>query len=463
MEIAEISQSVSLKSARRAQFASSSVVAPPKTEAPVADNTVRALDALRAELRGALQARFSTGYGAPASAFSAFAPEAGVDTVGDETVAAAKQVADSAPGRAETFLVAFRATVARAFEAVRENFAGRADVGDIDAVEQVVNRGIQGLTRDAAGQTESATRVLEVDSKVREASTIRIRTQEGDTVKIRLRNVEQFSATDTSRSGPDGTATSTRVDASQSRRVSFTVEGDINSDERAAIEDVLAQASEIADEFFGGDIAAAFENAADFEFDSEQLQRVNLRFRVQEERSVRFAEDVVISPADRFVGVQPDPVKIPEDRIADLEPFINRPAPAGSATPFVPAKPESADIQPIKAEPVVDDASEATPVAGAAAKPAVEQPPVNTDALNGFFAFVSSFLSETTTAFEVAGESSRFFFSESFKLTLLRETFVASAPESQETAAETAAGVVDKLLEVDAQAPAVEPKVEDDD
>ncbi|MEO0346655.1 MAG: hypothetical protein AAF229_10385 [Pseudomonadota bacterium] len=463
MEIADISQSVSLKSARRAQFSSSSIVAPSKNEAPVAESSVRALDALRAELRGALQARFSAGYAAPASVFSPFAPNVGADTVGEETVAAAKQAADSAPGRADSFLVAFRATVARAFEAVRQNFAGRADVGDVDAVEQVVNRGIQGLTRDTAGQAESVTRVLEVDSKVREASTIRIRTQEGDTVKIRLRNVEQFSATDTSRSGPDGSATSTSVDASQSRRVSFTVEGDINSDERAAIEDVLAQASEIADEFFGGDIAAAFENAADFEFDSEQLQRVNLRFRVREERSVRFAEEVVTRPAERLDAIAPGPVKIPVPPVADLGPIINRPAPVGPAIPFVPAKPVSADIQPTKAEPVADEAAKVTPAEEAAVAPVVEKAPANTDALNGFFAFVSSFLSETTTAFEVAGESSRFFFSETFKLTLLRETFVAAAPESQETAAETAAGVVDKLLEVSAQAEAADADVEDDD
>lgn len=463
MEIADISQSVSVKTARRAQLSSSNVVAPPKNEAPVAENSVRALDALRAELRGALQARFSAGYPAPASVFSPFAPDVGADTVGEETVAAAKQVADSAPGRADSFLVAFRATVARAFESVRQNFASRDDVGDVDAVEQVVNRGIQGLARDAAGQSESATRVLEVDSKVREASTIRIRTQEGDTVKIRLRNVEQFSATDTSQSGPEGTAKSTRVDASQSRRVSFKVEGDINSEERAAIEDVLAQASEIADEFFGGDIAAAFENAADFEFDSEQLQRVNLRFRVQEERSVRFAEEVVTRPTERLDDTAPGPVKIPVPPFADLGPIINRPAPVGPAIPFVPTTPESADIQPVKAAPVVDEAAQVTPVEETAVAPVAEKAPVNTDALNGFFAFVSSFLSETTTAFEVAGESSKFFFSESFKLTLLRETFVAAAPESQETAAETAAGVVDKVLEVNAQAEAAEAEVEDDD
>lgn len=463
MEIADISQSVSVKTARRAQLSSSSVVAPPKNEVPVADNAIRAIDALRAELRGVLQSRFSAGYAAPASTFSPFGPVVGADTVGEETVSAAKKVADAAPGRADSFLVAFRATVARAFETVRQNFAGRDDVGDVDAVEQVVNRGIQGLARDVAGQEESATRVLEVDSKVREASTIRIRTQEGDTVKIRLRNVERFSATDSSRSGPDGTATSTRVDASQSRRVSFTVDGDINNDERAAIEDVLAQASEIADEFFGGDIAAAFENAAEFEFDSEQLQRVNLRFRVQEERNVRFAEEVVTRPTERFDEAAPSPVKIPARPIADLSPIINRPAPVGPAIPFVPATPESAEIQPIKVDPVVDEVTKPTPAAEAAAEPAVEKTPVNTDALNGFFAFVSSFLSETTTAFEVAETSSRFFFSESFKLTLLRETFVAAAPESQETAADTAAGVVDKLLELDAQAPAVEAEVEDDD
>ena len=76
---------------------------------------------------------------------------------------------------------------------------------------------------------------------------------------------------------------------------------------------------------------------------------------------------------------------------------------------------------------------------------------------------VADFLKESSVSFESAGASGRFFFSESFKLTLLRETVVTIAPEAKADAAETAAGVIDKLLEVDAVAGEAETDIEVDD
>ena len=378
----------------------------------------------------------------------------------EETVNAAKQVAEQAPGRAAQSLIAFRATVSETLEAVRETFQGRSDVRDVDAVGGLVNRGIDDLAAASAGQAESATRVLDVESRLREASTIRIRTQEGDEVTIRLRNVENFSASDVATSGPGGEATSTRIEASQSSRVSFSVEGDINEDERIAIGQVVAQATEIADEFFDGDLSFAFETAAAFQFDADQLQRVNLRFRVQEERSMRYAEEVMKPQPDR--QAQAEPVATAVRPAAAPDPVIDRPAPVAAPTLLKPAEaiemPNPADIrpldlakpvelQPVEPPRVIGEADVAAPVEAPETAPAI-----NTDALNGFFSMISSFLRETTVAFEMAGESSRFFLSESFKLTLLRETIVTRAPEEKTDAAETAAGVVDRLLEIDATA-----------
>jgi hypothetical protein len=445
MEISNLSQSLSVVTARAA---GTPAAAKSQSDAPAVDNRIRALDALRAELRMSLKARFFAGFSQPAPAFSSAAPPAAASDVAQETVNAAKQAAGQAPGRATRSLTAFRATVNETVESVRETFQGRGDVRDVDTVASLVNRGIDDLSAATADQAESATRVLDVESRLREASTIRIRTQEGDEVTIRLRNVEQFTASDVSASGPNGEATRTRIEASQASRISFSVEGDINDDERIAIGQVVAQATEIADEFFDGDLSFAFETAAAFQFDTDQLQRVNLRFRVQEDVTMRYAEQISTPQPERQAPAETVAALLrPESKPA---PVMTSPAPVVAPVTSGPAEPvelpRPADIKPVEAPTSID--AEDTPVRVAAPEPAQ----VNTDALNSFFSMISSFLRETTVAFELAGESSRFYFSESFKLTLLRETLVTQAPEEKTDAAATAAGVVDRLLEVNATA-----------
>lgn len=449
MDIADISQSATVKTARRASAIGTAAAAKVQPEAPAVDNSIRALDALRAELRASLRVRFSAGFGEAVPAFAPFSAPASAGDVAGEALNAARQVADAAPGRAPKSLVAFKSAVSETVESVRETFRGRRDVSDVDAVGRFINQGIDGLARERAGDVESATRVLEVDSRVSQRSAIRIRTQEGDLVTIRLRNVERFSASDAAVSDADGEATRTSVEASQSRSASFRIEGDLNDAERAAISEVVSQATAIADEFFGGDLSEAFANASAFEFDASQLQRVNLRFRAVEQRSVRYAEEIVRAPEPQQPAAPAGPDLPPAAPGTGLEPVINRPAlvaapkpaePAARVDPVEPAA--AAETQPAKREDAPVDAAE----------PGAPVPVVDTGALNRFFSFVADFLRESSVAFESAGEPGRFFFSESFKLTLLRETLVTTAPEARVDAAETAAGVIDKLLEVDAVA-----------
>ena len=78
------------------------------------------------------------------------------------------------------------------------------------------------------------------------------------------------------------TVAETSLAAKSSTKVSLKVKGDLNSDELAAIQSIFVQSASLADEFFAGDYAAAFEAASGLEIDGQQLAKVSLRFAVRE-------------------------------------------------------------------------------------------------------------------------------------------------------------------------------------
>src|SRR5262249_39274147 len=83
-----------------------------------------------------------------------------------------------------------------------------------------------------------------------ERTAIYVRTQEGDTVrlKIKLRESVQADATQAER-GDEG-ATELRLAARTSAKIAVSVDGNLSEAEQAAIASVLDQATDLADEFF---------------------------------------------------------------------------------------------------------------------------------------------------------------------------------------------------------------------
>ncbi len=63
---------------------------------------------------------------------------------------------------------------------------------------------------------------------------------------------------------------------------SFSVEGDLNEAEMTAIEDLLEQVNGLADEFYDGDLATAFDMALDLESDGDQIAQFSLNMRQQQ-------------------------------------------------------------------------------------------------------------------------------------------------------------------------------------
>lgn len=116
-----------------------------------------------------------------------------------------------------------------------------------------------------------------------EKGTIRLQTQEGDIVTIRLRNSATFGYGGT---GATGAAAYAQQSSYGSSRFSVSVQGNLNSDELSAIDNVLSQVDTLATEFFSGQFSDAFATAAALQTDPNEIARVSIRLSESESLSV---------------------------------------------------------------------------------------------------------------------------------------------------------------------------------
>ena len=95
-----------------------------------------------------------------------------------------------------------------------------------------------------------------IDYQRTERTTLRLRTQEGDVVRLRFVAADSLSARYRANSDGEHVVSEFETNAQSSTRMKLMVEGDLNADEMRAIEDVVAQAREMASSFYGGDVAS---------------------------------------------------------------------------------------------------------------------------------------------------------------------------------------------------------------
>ena len=420
----------SAKPANSASPERNSAVNEPRGE--IAGRRGRALGIFRAQLRISLQARFFTQFSANLPNYARLQQPDNADGVAAEALGAAKQVVAESPTTAAKSLVRFRSDVRETASFVRQIVEADDDIDEVDDAVNKIDDGIDELDVDIARNRESSASVLEVDTRLKQRSTIRIRTQEGDIVKLDLKRIDSLSARDAMVSNEDGFVTSTEVALSSRSRMMMRVKGDLNESELAAIQGVFAQAEEIANQFFGGDIGAAFNVVQGFEFDTEQLARVNMRFRMREVSNVSYVERTTAQPAplpqqpvvDAGLEPVPGPVIQPIG-----EPIVRSPKDPVFKQPVMPVTEAPLDDAPVAEAPVSDAAA------------------IDTTSIATFFDLLSGFLRSIGDGFEVDGGKSgfRFHYSESFKLELLKSVIFAVAPEESATAALNAGSVIDAI------------------
>ena len=123
-------------------------------------------------------------------------------------------------------------------------------------------------------------------------------------------------------------STSTRITAEQnyqfyeSSSLSFSVRGELDEDELKAIGDLVADASDLADEFFNGDIETAFKQALEIGFDEKELTGFALNLTRQEKVEVVQAYEFVSHYNDEVTGGD-NPAKAAKPIAQYLERMLN--------------------------------------------------------------------------------------------------------------------------------------------
>lgn len=410
----------------------------------------RALGIFRQELRSSFESHFRARFSIIQPNYSAVQGEATSEDVATEALGAAQQLVSESPTRSGRALITFRSRVHETASYVRETANSQENTATVDDAVGRIDDGLDALETKVADNRESTATVLTVDAKSKQRSTIRIRTQEGDVVKLSLRKYDRVSASDNSVTSGEETSSSTEVEVSSRSRMMLRVDGDLNENELAAIQNVFSQAEEIANQFFGGDISAALDLATGFEFDSEQLARVRLGFRNFQSSNVTYSESTRSLPTtDAAIPTRPVAVEIAAPR-SPAEPAAVRPVSIPSPVTAVPSAVESVSIPSTVTAEQVQDIVEPLP-----ASPPTRA--IDTSVFSDFFSLVSDFLRSIGDGFEASGASGstsvRLHYSESFKLEILGAVINATAPEQLEDAASTATLIIDGIANGDDQEP----------
>jgi hypothetical protein len=291
---------------------------------------------------------------------------------------------------------------------------------------------------------QSAIAVREV---VRERYALDVLTAEGDRVSIRFKslNVTDVAAAQVTRDG----ATATAVEAQVISRGRFKVEvdGDLNDAELAAIGDLLDKVDGIAQDFFGGDVQAAFAAASRVGLESDALSAFSLRLSYS--KSLSAAQ--TYARMARLGGDLTQPTVPAPEAPAAGSPTPSSPVPAtgGGASPSAP----SSAVAPVTS-PVAETTQAAAPVDSAV--PAATEAPADSapapapagdapSASRTLGAFVKDVLARLSSA----GDTEYASFSMRWKVEFLMTAIssVAATPTEQ-----AAAGALGQAL--DAQVPA---------
>jgi len=114
--------------------------------------------------------------------------------------------------------------------------------------------------------------------------TLELTTQEGDKVSVDFRQLyaqyQSYKESQSAQQGPNGVRYFESRESMEAtafeERFAFSVEGDLNEEELTAIFDVFEKVDVLANDFYGGNIEKAVEQAMQMEIDFGQLQSLQL-------------------------------------------------------------------------------------------------------------------------------------------------------------------------------------------
>lgn len=298
-----------------------------------------------------------------------------------------------------------------------------------------VAKALAGSTTGTQSEARAREESLALNYERREKSVLRLKTQEGDLVKIALRSRADVTLEQRTVSDPDGTATEIDLGSINARRLVITVQGDLNESELAAIESAVAQARTLANDFFAGNLDAAVAAASEFGIDSEQLARVTLRFGVQERLSVSQTVALATAPTPNVGSSDVSGL----DTAQALRPVAAAPAVTGAQPANALARPDAPLAPPPQsAAPAPGDAETTDAEQSENAPNLLDAFQALADLLNAFADFLNGLVAELRAPSEPESNlSNEFQIDFRFRLELFQTIVQTSLSEEPPEAVET--------------------------
>lgn len=154
-----------------------------------------------------------------------------------------------------------------------------------DRAQPFINNGharSEELSREAVDSSASLERFQNAES-----FSLSLQTRDGDTVTIEFSsdtNIRsRYSTTNNVNNDGRSSAMSYSIDRQQSSELGFTVQGDLDVEEIDAIATLVQDPSQLADEFFNGDLQSSMDLLSGINFDSSQLAAMD--FSMQQTQS----------------------------------------------------------------------------------------------------------------------------------------------------------------------------------
>jgi len=180
-------------------------------------------------------------------------------------------------------------------------------------------------------QSISAMQNYQASYSYSETMSLTLKTQEGDTISVDFRQLyaeyQEYKSEMYAESSPSGVRYFESTEALEAthfeEQFGFSVQGDINDDELAAIFAVFEQVDELANNFFNGNIEQAFKQAVEMDIDFEQLQSVELNLQQTETYAESYQQAAAYENIEQVTKPQEN-IETAEPSIADLPPYLQQ-------------------------------------------------------------------------------------------------------------------------------------------
>ena len=214
-----------------------------------------------------------------------------------------EQAAGADPSKLKGLLEQARSGVEKGFAEARKILDGMGGLqgkvaSDIDDTYQKIQDGFSDLDKrfnpDAA-LVEGSTNIAAYSERFAaqaETFDMEVTTRDGDRLRISIAqasaNWSQSGVVASSNGNGSSVVASSQSGSLQIGAWQVSVEGELDDEERAALEKLFGQVQDLSNKFYAGDLSGAFDRAMALEMDGEQLASMSLRLT---QTTVRQATD----------------------------------------------------------------------------------------------------------------------------------------------------------------------------